>query len=143
MDFTSKNRHGISLDLTSSRVETLYEGLSSGKTFYWRVLWVSKLFVTEQLETLNSSPLEFMSLHFRLRWWWWWWGGGGGGEVVLNLELYAIFCLDYRTPNLNPSNRPFNYFCYGAACSEVEIDCLTGDHQVRGLQSLTHTCEPA
>ena len=25
---------------------------------------------------------------------------------------------------------PFNYFTYGTACSEVEIDCLTGDHQV-------------
>lgn len=24
----------------------------------------------------------------------------------------------------------FNYFTFGAACSEVEIDCLTGDHQV-------------
>lgn len=24
----------------------------------------------------------------------------------------------------------FNYFTYAAACSEVEIDCLTGDHQV-------------
>ncbi len=24
----------------------------------------------------------------------------------------------------------FNYFTYGAACSEVEIDCLTGDHVV-------------
>lgn len=24
----------------------------------------------------------------------------------------------------------FNYFTYGTACSEVEIDCLTGDHQV-------------
>lgn len=24
----------------------------------------------------------------------------------------------------------FNYFTYGAACAEVEIDCLTGDHQV-------------
>ena len=29
------------------------------------------------------------------------------------------------------SGRKFNYFSYGAACSEVEIDCLTGDHQVR------------
>lgn len=27
-------------------------------------------------------------------------------------------------------NNPFSYFCYGAACAEVEIDCLTGDHQV-------------
>eukprot|EP01111_Echinosteliopsis_oligospora_P015503 TRINITY_DN6157_c0_g1_i1.p1 TRINITY_DN6157_c0_g1~~TRINITY_DN6157_c0_g1_i1.p1 ORF type:complete len:771 (+),score=277.00 TRINITY_DN6157_c0_g1_i1:923-3235(+) len=25
---------------------------------------------------------------------------------------------------------PFNYYNYGAACSEVEIDCLTGDHHV-------------
>lgn len=24
----------------------------------------------------------------------------------------------------------FNYFTFGAAVSEVEIDCLTGDHQV-------------
>lgn len=24
----------------------------------------------------------------------------------------------------------FNYFTYGVAVSEVEIDCLTGDHQV-------------
>ncbi|KAK6983521.1 hypothetical protein BgiMline_018962, partial [Biomphalaria glabrata] len=27
-------------------------------------------------------------------------------------------------------NSPFSYFSFGAACSEVEIDCLTGDHQV-------------
>jgi xanthine dehydrogenase/oxidase len=26
---------------------------------------------------------------------------------------------------------PFNYFCYGSALSEVEIDCLTGDMLVR------------
>ena len=25
---------------------------------------------------------------------------------------------------------PFNYFSFGAAVSEVEIDCLTGDHNV-------------
>jgi xanthine dehydrogenase molybdopterin-binding subunit B len=25
----------------------------------------------------------------------------------------------------------YNYFVYGAACAEVEVDCLTGDHQVR------------
>lgn len=28
------------------------------------------------------------------------------------------------------SGNAFNYFTYGAACSEVEVDCLTGDHQV-------------
>ena len=28
------------------------------------------------------------------------------------------------------SGEPFNYFTYGVASSVVEIDCLTGDHQV-------------
>lgn len=41
----------------------------------------------------------------------------------------------YRTPDIGydfetNSGNPFCYFTYGAACSEVEIDCLTGDHQV-------------
>ncbi|XP_065075754.1 xanthine dehydrogenase-like [Ochlerotatus camptorhynchus] len=41
----------------------------------------------------------------------------------------------YSTPGvhydcLTRTGKPFNYFVYGAACSEVEIDCLTGDHQV-------------
>ncbi|KAM9601481.1 xanthine dehydrogenase/oxidase [Trichechus inunguis] len=40
----------------------------------------------------------------------------------------------YRTPNLGysfetNSGNPFHYFSYGVACSEVEIDCLTGDHK--------------
>lgn len=42
----------------------------------------------------------------------------------------------YATPDIGydwetNSGNPFNYFVYGAACSEVEIDVLTGDHQVR------------
>ncbi|XP_015770301.1 PREDICTED: xanthine dehydrogenase/oxidase-like [Acropora digitifera] len=41
----------------------------------------------------------------------------------------------YKTPDLaydwkTNMGRLFNYFCFGAGCSEVEIDCLTGDHQV-------------
>lgn len=41
----------------------------------------------------------------------------------------------YRTPDIGydfatNSGPAFNYFTTGAACSEVEIDCLTGDHQV-------------
>lgn len=41
----------------------------------------------------------------------------------------------YRTPNIGysfdtNSGNPFNYFTYGVACTEVEIDCLTGDHEV-------------
>ncbi|KAI4895470.1 hypothetical protein NFI96_023969, partial [Prochilodus magdalenae] len=40
----------------------------------------------------------------------------------------------YRTPDLGysfetNSGRPFNYFSYGVAVSEVEIDCLTGSHK--------------
>ncbi|KAG5676847.1 hypothetical protein PVAND_006654 [Polypedilum vanderplanki] len=41
----------------------------------------------------------------------------------------------YATPDIGydpstNSGHPFNYFTYGSAVSEVEIDCLTGDHQV-------------
>jgi len=41
----------------------------------------------------------------------------------------------YRTPKINYdpqtlSGRPFLYFAYGAAVSEVEIDCLTGEHRI-------------
>ncbi|KAK3093911.1 hypothetical protein FSP39_021700 [Pinctada imbricata] len=41
----------------------------------------------------------------------------------------------YKTPDIGynfetNTGNPFNYFSYGVACSEVEIDCLTGDHQV-------------
>ncbi|XP_045405291.1 xanthine dehydrogenase/oxidase isoform X1 [Lemur catta] len=40
----------------------------------------------------------------------------------------------YKTPNIGysfetNSGNPFHYFTYGVACSEVEIDCLTGDHK--------------
>lgn len=43
----------------------------------------------------------------------------------------------YKTPDLaynfetGEGGRPFNYFNYGAACAEVEVDTLTGDHEVR------------
>lgn len=41
----------------------------------------------------------------------------------------------YKTPDLaydwaTNTGRMFNYFTYGAACTEVEIDVLTGDHAV-------------
>jgi len=41
-----------------------------------------------------------------------------------------------RTPDLgydfeSNSGRVFNYFSCGVACSEVEVDCLTGAHKVR------------
>lgn len=31
---------------------------------------------------------------------------------------------------LPPAPRPFNYFCFGAGVSEVELDVLTGDFHV-------------
>ncbi|KAL0116975.1 hypothetical protein PUN28_010089 [Cardiocondyla obscurior] len=41
----------------------------------------------------------------------------------------------YQIPDIGYSfetntGNPFNYFTYGVACTEVEIDCLTGDHEV-------------
>ncbi len=41
----------------------------------------------------------------------------------------------YKTPKIHYdrktlSGRPFFYFAYGAACSEVEIDTLTGEHRL-------------
>ena len=41
----------------------------------------------------------------------------------------------YATPKIHYdratlSGRPFYYFAYGAACSEVAIDTLTGEHQL-------------
>jgi xanthine dehydrogenase molybdopterin-binding subunit B len=39
---------------------------------------------------------------------------------------------DFKTNTGNP----FNYFTYGVACSLVEIDCLTGDHQVSSHKAI-------
>ncbi|XP_047499622.1 xanthine dehydrogenase/oxidase-like isoform X1 [Penaeus chinensis] len=42
----------------------------------------------------------------------------------------------YKTPGISGYNfetnegRPFSYFCFGAAVTEVEVDCLTGHHSV-------------
>ena len=36
------------------------------------------------------------------------------------------------------SGNAFNYFTYGVGCSVVEIDCLTGDHQVTIPTLLIH-----
>ena len=54
----------------------------------------------------------------------------------------TLFPLAFRTPGINydirtNSGRPYLYFTYGASCSEVEVDCLTGDHKVnRNLTGL-------
>ena len=47
----------------------------------------------------------------------------------------------YRTPKIDfdwarASGRPFYYFAYGAAVSEVELDTLTGEHRMRRVDIL-------
>ncbi len=51
-------------------------------------------------------------------------------------EQVQLFCAGfYRVPDLGydmaaNKGKWFNYCTYGAGCSLVEIDCLTGDHSV-------------
>lgn len=65
----------------------------------------------------------------------WWWG------MNIHFNIHAVSSLfSPRTPNIGysfetNSGNPFHYFSYGVACSEVEIDCLTGDHKVCCLQN--------
>uniref|UniRef100_A0A0F8BFX1 Xanthine dehydrogenase/oxidase n=1 Tax=Larimichthys crocea TaxID=215358 RepID=A0A0F8BFX1_LARCR len=57
----------------------------------------------------------------------------------------------YKTPDLgydfeSNSGRAFNYFTYGVACSEVEIDCLTGAHKNLSttiVMDVGHSLNPA
>lgn len=64
------------------------------------------------------------------------------GRGCVHVNTRAVSSLSFpRTPNLGysfetNSGNPFHYFSYGVACSEVEIDCLTGDHKVRSCKTL-------
>ena len=56
-------------------------------------------------------------------------------KICADIDSKSFFLTFYRVPDLNydwktNSGRLYNYYTYGTACSEVEIDCLTGDHQV-------------
>ena len=60
---------------------------------------------------------------------------------------WNIFVPVCRTPDigydvLTNTGRPYAYFTFGVACSEVEIDCLTGGHQVSGTRTraCVHVC---
>ena len=50
-------------------------------------------------------------------------------------ELYGH--MDWDAAKEGVPQLPFNYFCYGAALSEVEIDCLTGDMMPRSKNAAT------
>lgn len=70
------------------------------------------------------------------------WGKNVYGKGWVCLKHINVSLFSSRTPNLGysfetNSGNPFHYFSYGVACSEVEIDCLTGDHKVRHLQRIS------
>jgi xanthine dehydrogenase molybdopterin-binding subunit B len=50
----------------------------------------------------------------------------------INLSAQGFFSLTLERPMNWETGKgePFNYFAYGVSCSEVEIDCLTGDFTV-------------
>jgi len=75
----------------------------------------------------------------------WEFGGVRAGQQFVPFEELATSCWMnrvqlsavgfYMTPKIhwdraNGTGRPFYYFSYGAACSEVTIDTLTGEYQV-------------
>jgi xanthine dehydrogenase/oxidase len=63
---------------------------------------------------------------------------GGWEDWVLSAYLDRVNLSAqgfYATPGIGMDwgtgkGRPYNYYCYGAGCSEVEIDTLTGDFRV-------------
>jgi len=61
---------------------------------------------------------------------------GAGWKDIVNAAYLDRIDLSahgfYATPDITGfgGNRPFNYFCFGTAASEVELDVLTGDMQV-------------
>jgi xanthine dehydrogenase large subunit len=83
-------------------------------------------------------------------------GGGevrGGGRVLPFAAVVRLACSQrvalaatgfYRTPKIHYDfarhrGRPFHYFAYGAAASEVEIDTLTGEYRLLRVDIL-HDC---
>ncbi len=45
---------------------------------------------------------------------------------------------NWNEPDITKRGHPFNYFTQGAACTEVEVDCLTGDHRSITFHPLFH-----
>jgi len=67
--------------------------------------------------------------------------------ILVLIEMRGIInpIIFYRTPDLGydfdtNSGRAFNYFSYGVAVSEVEVDCLTGSHKVMAMLIASLLC---
>eukprot|EP00604_Paraphysomonas_vestita_P000034 CAMPEP_0174825658 /NCGR_PEP_ID=MMETSP1107-20130205/42974_1 /TAXON_ID=36770 /ORGANISM="Paraphysomonas vestita, Strain GFlagA" /LENGTH=945 /DNA_ID=CAMNT_0016057477 /DNA_START=1478 /DNA_END=4315 /DNA_ORIENTATION=+ len=66
------------------------------------------------------------------------------GEIIrkaffdrINLSAQGFYTVpsdrcgyDWSITDITKRGQPFNYFTQGVACTEVEIDCLTGDHRI-------------
>ena len=61
------------------------------------------------------------------------WRTGAGVAVVHRILQHAEDPLRHRRPI---EGRPFYYFAYGAALSEVEVDTLTGEYRLRRVDIL-------
>lgn len=49
----------------------------------------------------------------------------------VNLSAQGFYSAPVKPMNWDTGNgEPFSYFAYGVSCSEVEVDCLTGDFTV-------------
>ena len=60
------------------------------------------------------------------------WSAMKGLDRLTTLLKNSVSSRGYEA-NMNwetGEGHPFEYFVYGAACSEVEVDCLTGAHKV-------------
>ncbi len=75
------------------------------------------------------------------------WGGGermsfgGLAKLAHHARVQLSAAGYYATPKLHYNReqhrgRPFYYFAYGASCSEVEVDTLTGEYRVRRVDIL-------
>lgn len=50
-------------------------------------------------------------------------------EMDYSFKYFHFYSPNFYLARTN-SGKQYNYFCFGVGCSLVEVDCLTGDHQI-------------